>query len=316
MKSPLKYLVIVLALSGVSFVLQAQSSTLALNILTKKLADVNDAILIYKSNARATISDQKISFQNGQVLINYTFNKETYYAQFQAENIMHASNFSEALCVSNSPIGVIRLYFDNHLVKSWNTSKNGENPIYRDYFDFYFLQKDPEAFKTIYKYISELQPSNSSSNRDTTLGHLYNKHLHSEFWVKDKNASTTNFLDDVMYNNNLLYLYYREVTESIKSTTKRMYMTVIPLSNMEKIILDMEFSKPAGIYLDSDVKGLEHYWYVANGDYYSFLKNKADQIPMFLKIATPGDKQHLQDYLNRAIRINGGKQTLKAKIQE
>ena len=196
---------------------------------------------------------------------------------------MQVSNFSEALCVSNSPIGVIRLYFENHLVKSWNTTKIGENPIYRDYFDFYFLQKDPSAFKTIDKLISDLQPSKSIT-ADTSTNHLFNKHLHSEFWVKDKNASTTFFLDDFMYANNFMYLYFREVVENIKSTYKGMYLLVIPLSNMEKVFMNMESSKPAGIYLDADVKGLELYWYAGNGDYYTYVKNKADQVPLFLKI--------------------------------
>lgn len=316
MKYHFKYIFIFICFSIFSNTINAQNSANALNILSRKMADVNDAILIYKTNVRTSISDQKITYQNGQVLITYTLNKETYYAQFQAENIRQATNFSEAICAPNSPIGIIRLYFDNHLVKSWNTTKTGENPIYRDYFDFYFLQKDTEAFKIIDKQITELQPTNNLNYTDTTLDHLYGKHVNTEFWVKDKNASTTYNLDDIVYNNNQLFIYYREVVESIKSTSKRMYLIVIPLSSMEKIILDMETSKPAGIYLDSDIKGLELYWYISNGDFYSFLKNKAEQIPLFLKIATPGDKQHLQDFLNRIIRINGGKQTLKAKILE
>lgn len=316
MKYQFKFILLVIAFSSFSYNIDAQNSANALTILSKKMADVNDAILIYKSNVRTSISDQKITYQNGQVLISYTLNKENYYAQFQAENIMQVSDFSEALCAPNSPIGIIRLYFDNHLVKSWNTTKYGENPVYKEYFDFYFLQKDPDAFKSIDKQITELEPTNNVNYADTTIEHLYGKHIENEFWVKDKNASTTYNLDDVVYNNNMLYLYYREVIESVKSTSKRMYMAVIPLSNMEKILLDMEASKPAGVYLDPDVKGLELYWYIAYGDFYSFIKNKADQMPMFLKIATPGDKQHLQDYLNRAIKINGGKQILKVKIQE
>lgn len=270
------HLFVALSLAGTA---QAQTKEQCLRFLQAKAAEIKDQIKL-RNNARILVEDASLSMNNNLVEILFENDGNTSITRFCPADIekVESGNISKS-----SPVAVLVIHFEAPLAESqYNEKKREGKPVLTKVAYFNYLQKDPKNEEQIKKVLMRLQELvEEENNKAPIMDALGDQATLAPLWLSVKPNSYTYELDDIFYGGGELKFFYSMEEVTLKSTTKSEYVIVIPMAEVDEVIVDRRNAKPASVWVKSGKDNFRIFKKDAKEEKYVFEK-ETDYSPLFV----------------------------------
>ncbi|HMK02928.1 MAG TPA: hypothetical protein VK489_02000 [Ferruginibacter sp.] len=300
---------LVMLLSG-SCYLHAQKPGLAKRVaissLNAKAKEAMGNIRFFKTGKKLTITDASVSATEMGVKIGIELaepgkSNTTWTYEFNPAEIMYIYNVDMP---DESPVGQIRISLSNKIgyrssyYKSEGLMETYEEDVYLSYLKVdkdNFLQIQSALFKLKEMYIDEanepLKPLANAMSRS------------KDFWISAEGASNTYELSKVYVTGcTMRFIYYLQ-SIGTSGDKKQMYLTIIPLSEIDDVRLDKNKSRPNCIMLESGKKGFETFELKDK----KYVATKAvKEMPLFIDVTYDRRRDEIMEILKTQVKECGG----------
>lgn len=281
-------------------------------MLNQKAKEIIGQIKI-TSSSRFVVDDANFTMKNDEVTIFFKSGKDEYYYYFSPQDI---DEVEDGNAMTGSPVGTIRINLDSDLGRrEADIKKSTVRPYYNDIVYFNYLKKDPKNFGQIQKLLLKLKELTTELPSKTSVQHLLDDHLYLEdIWTSAKSVSYTYNLDDVYYSGCSLKLFYTMEKVSLSTTVSDDFLAVIPMDNIDELILDTKAARPASYWLTSGKSGFQIYKYNKKEEQFDYY-GEQEKVPLFVEDSKGKDHQHYINIIETAMKnCDGGK--LKVRIND
>ncbi len=272
-----------LLVGSLSTTVQAQTKDQCIKFLQDKADEIVGQIKIL-GTSRYLVEESSLSMKNG--LINLQFKSSG------GENISEFCPLDiDSIAVGNidksSPVGTLRICMIAEMARSQEKiGKELKKPEYSSIAYFNFLQKDPKNAVQIKKVLLRLQEIIEAENLKTPITEALDEYTSEKsFWYSNKPNSTTYELETGIYSGGQLMFYFSMEEVTMASTTNGRYLAVVPMEDIDEVILDKKNARPASLLLKSGRKEFMVYRLDAKLKKYTFYK-EAEILPMFVPFTT------------------------------
>lgn len=298
---------LVVLLSG-SLYLQAQNLSPAkkaiISSLNTKAKEANGNIRFFDKAKKLTISDASFSATEMGVKIVVAlagkFNT-IWTSEFDPAEIRYIYNVEMP---DESPVGQIRINLSYKIgyrtgyIKTEGLEETYEEDVYLNYLkvdEGNFLEIQSALFKLKELYIEEanepLKPLSRAMNKL------------KDFWISAEGASNTYELSKVYVTGCTIRLIYYLQSISTSGDKKQMYLTVIPLGEIDDVRLDKNKSRPNCIMLQSGKKGFATFELKDK----VYVSTKAvKEIPLFIDVTYDSRRDEILEMLKTQVKQCGG----------
>ena len=298
---------LVVLLSG-SLYLQAQNLSPAkkaiISSLNTKAKEANGNIRFFDKAKKLTISDASFSATEMGVKIVVAlagkFNT-IWTSEFDPAEIRYIYNVEMP---DESPVGQIRINLSYKIgyrtgyIKTEGLEETYEEDVYLNYLkvdEGNFLEIQSALFKLKELYIEEanepLKPLSRAMNKL------------KDFWISADGASNTYELSKVYVTGCTIRLIYYLQSISTSGDKKQMYLTVIPLGEIDDVRLDKNKSRPNCIMLQSGKKGFATFELKDK----VYVSTKAvKEIPLFIDVTYDSRRDEILEMLKTQVKQCGG----------
>ncbi len=300
---------LVVLLSG-SFYLQAQKLSVnkraAISSLNAKAKEAIGNIRFYKKEKKLTIAEASVSATEMGVKIEVELaepgkSNTRWTSEFNPAEIMYVYNVEMP---DESPVGQIRISLSNEIGHRTSYYKNeGLIETYEKDISLNYLKVDKDNFLEIQSalfklkelYIEEanepLKPLANAMNRS------------KDFWISAEGVSNTYSLSKVYITGCTMRLIYYLQSIGTAGDKNQMYLTIIPLSEIDDVRFDKNKSRPNCIMLQSGKKGFETYEFKDK----KYVSAKAvKEMPLFIDVSYEWRRDEIMEMLKTQVKECGG----------
>ncbi len=251
------------------------------NILNAKAKDVAGVIKIM-DKSRFVVDDNAVEMEKGILKIIFTVGKTQHYYAFDPADIFTVTDGNS---ITESPVGTIKINFLSHRVANYNIERDDiKESKYVQTAYFNYLKKDRTSFETIKKTLDKLTEIRKGQETDA-VNHLLKQHLNNnpEFWVSGNKESTTFTLYKAFFSGQALHLFYDADKVTLSGNTKGSFLTIVPLQNIARLVLDKKSSKPGSFFLEANRDGFPLYKRGStNASEYLLQEKTTESVPLFI----------------------------------
>jgi hypothetical protein len=267
------FLTLLLVLSH-SFVAKAQTKEQCIRFLQAKAAEIKDQIKI-RNNSRFVVEESSFSMENNRVELLFQTNDGITITNFCPADIDRVESGN---ITASSPVGVLVIYFESQ-------------------------PKNEEQIKKILLRLKELVEE--ETDKTPILEAFGDNGTVEPIWQSIKPNSYTYELTDLYYGGGELKLYYSMEEVTLKSTSKSDYAIIIPMTEVDEVILDKRNARPASVWLKSGKDNFRIFKKDAKGEKYVFEK-ATDYTPLFIKYSSDIDQLALEMDIEDTKKACGG----------
>lgn len=300
---------LVMLLSG-SCYLQAQKLSLAKRVaissLNAKAKETVGNIRAFETGTKVTIEDAsftatEIGVKIEVVLVTPTNSKTTFTSEFNPADITY---ITETDMPEKSPVGQMQISLDSKIgYKTSYHKKNGLSQSYEDAMTFNFLKVDKGNFLEIQSALFKLKELYIDEDNEPLRPLARAMSKSKDFWISSEGASNTYELSRVYVTGCTMRLIYYLQSIGTTNEVKQMYITIIPLSEIDDIRLDKSKSRPNCIMLEAGKKGFETYEF-KNKKYVPTRTVK--EIPLFVDVTYDWRRDEVMEILKTQVKECGG----------
>lgn len=275
-------------------------------------AKAEEAIGIMKIvNGKRFIVDGAAVEYNGDLMrIAFEVDKEKYYYDFNPAAI---SQVAEGIIDDKSSIGVIVITLTDQLGKYTEYDKKSlKDERYQKKVYFNFLKKDKDNFyiiKTAFDKLAEIcRKENELREFKKQVDFFITK---DEIWTSEKKESVNYKLTSQYVLGCHLYLFYSVNRVTLKGDISGNYLTIVPLSNIQELLLMKKNTRPESLFMEADRNGFLTYEIKGSNAYFT-PTNYVEKLPLFIKNSNRADTDKFIEVFNRALsECRGSKLRLK-----
>lgn len=297
------FLVTLLLVLSHSFVAKAQTKEQCIRFLQAKAEEIKDQIKI-RNNSRFVVEESSFSMENNRVELLFQSNSGMTITNFCPADIDRVESGN---ITASSPVGVLVIHFKSQLAESqYKERKREDKPTLEKVAYFNYLQKDPKNEEQIKKMLLRLKELvEEETDKAPLLEALGDNATAEPIWQSIKPNSYTYELTDLYYGGGELKLYYSMEEVTLKSTSKSDYAIIIPMTEVDEVILDKRNAKPASVWLKSGKDNFRIFKKDAKGEKYVFEK-ATDYTPLFVKYSNDIDQLALEMDIEDTKKACGG----------
>lgn len=281
----------------------AQSKEQCIRFLQEKAVEIKDQIKLI-NNSRFLVEDASFSMKNNMAEILFQSNDGETITRFCPADIeaVESGNIGKS-----SPVGTLVIKFESPVSESqYKAKKREDKPVLRKVAYFNFLQKDPKNEEQIKKVFMRLQSLVNEENSKAEIGDaLLDYTSFDPFWLSVKPNSYTYEMDDFSYGGGELKLFYSMEEVTLKNTSKADYVVVIPMAEVDEVILDKKNAKPASVWLKTNKDNFRIFRKDPKEEKYVFEKG-IDYAPLFVKFTNEIDQLDLEMDIEDTKKASGG----------
>jgi len=297
-------------LSG-PFCVQAQISrftkSTVISSLNAKAKEANGNIRFFKGSKekKITIEDAAFFATEMGVKIAVTLvagkSRTTYTSEFNPANIttIMITEFPD-----ESPVGQVTINLDYKIgYKTSYHKSDGLGQTYEDAMNFNFLKVDEDNAEEIRALLFRLKEIYAEGYGQPLKPISKMMSKSDDFWISTQGASNTYELMRVYETGCTIRLVYYLQSIGTAGDKKQMYLTIIPVADIDDVRLDKGKSKPNCIMLQSGKKGFETYE----------LKDKkyvpttaVKELPLFINVNYDWRRDDVMGELKKQVKECGG----------
>jgi hypothetical protein len=299
---------LVIFISG-SCYLQAQKLSVnkrtAISALNEKAKEAIGNIRLWKSGKKviieeASITPSEMGVKITLVVANSGSPNTTFTSEFDPSYITEISDLDLA---EESPVGQMSIMLHNEI--SFNTVfyKKDIDKSYRNEIIFSYLKVEKKNFKEIQSAFYKLKEIyiNEDNEPLRPLANTMNKT--NDFWISSEGTSNTCRLVSVFVTGCKIHFEYSIKTISTNGKKEGIYLTIVPLSDIDDVLLDRNKSKPNCIMLQAGKKGFETYKYEEE----KYVPTAAvGQVPLFIDVSYDWRRDEIMEILKTQVKECGG----------
>ena len=300
---------LVVLLSG-SLFLQAQKLSLAkrvaINSLNEKAKEAVGNIRFFKAGKKLTIADASVSATEMGVKIEVELaepgkSNTTWTYEFNPAEIMYIYNADMA---DESPVGQIRINLSNKIgYRSSYFKSEGLIETYEEDVFLSYLKVDKDNFLQIQSALFKLKEIYIDEANEPLKLLAYAMNRSKDFWISAEGASNTYELSKVYITGCTMRLIYYLQSIGTAGDKNQMYLTIIPLSEIDDVRFDKNKSRPNCIMLQSGKKGFETYEFKDK----KYVSTKAvKEIPLFIDVTYDWRRDEIMEMLKTQVKGCGG----------
>ena len=306
----MKFLFSTLILISASCYLQAQklsyTKRAAINALNDKAKETIGNIRVFTSGTKVTIEDASVTatemgVKMEVVLLSTSNSKITFTSEFNPADI---TDITETDMPDKSPVGQMEISLNYKIGHKTNYSKTaGLSQTYEDAITFNFLKVDKGNFLEIQSALFKLKELyiNEDSEPLRPLAKMMSKN--KDFWISSEGTSNTYELMRVYVTGCTMRVVYYLQSIGTSNEKKQMYITIIPLSEIDDVRLDKSKSKPNCIMLEAGKKGFETYEFKDK----KYVPTRAvKEIPLFVDVTYDFKRDEVMEILKTQVKECGG----------
>ncbi len=281
-------------------------------MLNEKAKEIIGQIKIVNSN-RFVVDDAYFTMKNDEVTIFFKSGKDEYYYYFSPQ---HIDEVEDGNVNASSPIGIIKIVLEDELGRrEADLKKSTATPYYNDIVYFNYLKKDPKNFGHIQKLLLKLKELTTEVPTKNSVQHLLDDHIsESDMWTSAKSVSYTYEGLLQYYSGCSLKLFYEMEKVTLSSTVKELFLAVIPMENIDVLLLDKKNARPASYWLLSAKTGFAVYKFDTKEKNYTYY-GEQEKVPLFVEDSKGVDHNHFVNIIETAIKNCGGGK-LKVRIND
>jgi len=306
----MKFILNFLFFLSVSCFVQAQKLSLnkrvAISSLNAKAKETVGNIRVYSNGSKVTVDDAsftatEMGVKIDVVVVNASGSKTTFTSEFNPANITYIKDHE---LPDKSPVGQMLISLDYKI--GYNTAyhkKSGLSRSYEDEVVFNFLQVDEDNFLEIQTALFKLRDLYTEEENEPLKPLSKVMSRTQDFWISSAGTSNTYELSKVLVTGCTMRLTYYLQSVSTSGDKKQMYLTIIPLSEIDDVRLDKSKSKPNCIMLEAGKKGFETFE----------LKNKiyvpsaaVQELPLFIDVTYDSRRDDVMELLKTQVKECGG----------
>ena len=306
----MKFLFSTLIFISVSCYLQAQklsyTKRAAISALNDKAKETIGNIRVFSSGSKATIEDASFTatetgVKMEVVLMSPSNTKVTFTSEFNPADITY---ITETAMPDKSPIGQMEISLNYKIgYKTSNSKTNGFKQTYEDAMTFNFLKVEKGNFLEIQTALFKLKELyiNEDNEPLRPLAKAMNKN--KDFWISSEGTSNTYELSRVYVTGCTMRMVYYLQSIGTSNEVKQMYITIVPLSEIDDVRLDKSKSKPNCIMLEAGKKGFETY---ELKDKIYVPSRAVKEIPLFVDVSYDFKRDEVMEILKTQVKECGG----------
>lgn len=289
---------------------QAQKLSLnkrvAISSLNAKAKEAVGNIRVFNSGTKVTVDDASFTATEMGVkievsVVNASGTKTIFTSEFNPANITYIKEYE---LPDKSPVGQMQISLEYKIAyKTTYYKKDGLSRSYEDEVVFNFLKVDEDNFLEIQSALFKLRDLYIEEENEPLKPLSKVMSRTQDFWISSGGASNTYELSKVSVTGCTMRLTYYLQSVSTTGDKKQMYLTVIPLSEIDDVRLDKSKSKPNCIMLESGKRGFETFE----------LKNKiyvptaaVKELPLFIDVTYDSRRDDVMELLKTQVKECGG----------
>ncbi|HSC53464.1 MAG TPA: hypothetical protein VLC98_07590 [Phnomibacter sp.] len=290
----------------------AQSQEQCAAAIGNKTREIIGQIKVKSSDNRFIVDDANFTMVNNQATILFKSGKDEFYYNFSPADIVE---MKDGKLDATSPVGVIVIKLKDYIGQSVNDYRKGDTKVsYTNYVYLNYLKKDPKNYTQLQKLLWRLKELTEASENENGLKQVIKNYMtYSDFWTSAKNESYTYSLLDAYYSGNSLKYFYKLERVTLSSTKTDKYMVVVPLANVEALVLNKKNARPASYWLESGKNGFEVFVYNSKDESYVSY-NSQTKMPAFTEMLSGSGHAEFTRAFEDAARSAGGK--LKVRVAD
>lgn len=290
----------------------AQSKEQCLSMLNQKAKEIVGQIKIVNSS-RFVVDDAYFTMKNNEVTIFFKSGKDEYYYYFSPQDI---DEIEDGNANASSPVGTIKIILEEDLGRrEADLKKSSVAPYYNDIVYFNYLKKDPKNFGQIQKLLLKLQELTTEEPTKTSMAHLLDEHItESEIWTSAKSVSYTYEPLSEYYSGCSLKFFYKMEKVTLSTTVDDLFLAVIPMDNIDELMLDKKAARPASYWLKSGKSGFQIYKFDTKEKNYVYY-GEQEKVPLFVEDSKGVDHDHFVNIIETAMKNCGGGK-LKVRVND
>ncbi len=299
---------LVVLLSG-SLNLQAQklspAKRAAISSLNEKAKEAIGNIRLWSSGKKAIIEDASIipsemGVKITVIVANTGSSKTTFTSEFDPAYISEISNLDLA---GESPVGQMSIILQNEISLSTVYFKKDIDKSYSNEIVFNYLQVEKKNFKEIQSAFYKLKEIYINEDNEPLRPLAKSMNKTNDFWISSEGTSNTFRLISVFVKGCKMHFEYNIKTISTSGKKEGTYLTIVPLSDIDDVLLDKNKSKPNCIMLQAGKKGFETYSY-SKGEYVP--TTAVGQLPLFIDVTYDWRRDEIMEMLKTQVKECGG----------
>ena len=279
------------------------------NSINQKLKEGVGNLWFYESERSKKYTLEAISLSPSEMGVKLVLSHNTgspnpniWTFEFRPEDISDIINIDMP---NDSPLGLMRIRFERKLAFYSSYEKTeGDEVVIRDYVSLQYLKIDSKAFADLKKDFMKLSKiyKEKRNERLYTLSSYMNDL--KKFWISGNGSSSTyEFHGAVVAGGSIYYQYYLSAI-SKTGESRGSYITVVPLKDIEEILLDKSKSKPNTIQLIAGKKGFATYQ--LDGSIYNST-SAVRSLPLFIDVTDENRRDHVIELLTTHAKELGGR---------
>ena len=272
--------------------------------LNKILQEANGQLKIF-TDSRFIVDESSAKWVNNMLEISMRSDNELFVNRFDPAYVKSITINPQK---NNSPVGTIRLELINFLSAASKYNKKSlaweriDDEVYLNY-----LQVDEKAGKKIESLIEKIKSLQKSRQLSDPLVDLADEKMAMKnVWLSDNQSAYTFDFQFAAAAGCELWIKsdYKRVSKSGDESGTR--IIVIPLEEIDRVVLERKVTKPASYLIELDKKKIKWYKYDSDKKLYVSTYGYLDRIPLFIPVDfVDKDATMITDLLTRARKACG-----------